>query len=513
MQKSYKPFHIVLFIIACLILLGLVTYAVPEGRKDLFGYEFRFLSQNKLLKKQRRHEVNVDSLFVDVDTTMIEEVEIPDSLDRPEGEVKNYKISEENLLSYDASGKKRFTDFFSKLKYNSSNKIRVFHYGDSQIEGDRVTSFLRQRLQTQFGGHGPGFIPAVNVYSTMTYTQTYSDNFQRYTNFGGKALANTKRYGIMNSVGRFTPEYSDSISLDSLEVVSAWMEVVPGAGAYGRAKKYRNITLHYSDAFAPCELKIWDNDELVLTDSLIADGKYHKYTYSTSDLLGKVRFEYSAKKSPNILGYSLEGKSGLQVDNIAMRGSSGTFFGKIDQGLAKRIYDEQNVELFIMQFGGNSVPYIKDSAAVYRSASYFRGQLNVIKRLRPHAMILVIGPSDMSTLIEEEYRTYPLLPLFVDELRKVTKESGGAYFDMYAAMGGEDAMVAWVESGLAAGDYVHFSPKGARIATQKFYDAFMTAYDKLMAEKEGEVRREKVKDSLTNTEKIKDTLIDDNKSE
>lgn len=478
MQKSYKPFHVVLFILACLIILGAVTYAVPAGRKDILGYEFRFLSQNKLLKKETRHEVNVDSLFVDIDTTMIDEIDDSDSLDKSLGKVKNYKISEEDLLSYSKGGKEKFITFFNTLNSSGSKKIRILHYGDSQIEGDRVTSFLRQRLQTQFGGNGPGFIPAVNVYNTITYTQTYSENFQRYTNFGGQALS-SKRYGIMNSVGRFTPEFNDSISLDSLEVVSAWMEVEPGRHAYSRAKNYRDITLHYCDAFVGCELKIWNDGELVKTDSLIADGKYHKYTYTLPGTVGSVKFEYSAKVSPNILGYSLEGGSGLLVDNIAMRGSSGTFFGKIDQSLAKRIYDEQNVELFIMQFGGNSVPYIKDSAAVYQSTSYFKGQLNVIKRLRPNAMILVIGPSDMSTLIEEEYRTYPLLPLFVEKLREMTKEMDGAYFDMYAAMGGEDAMAAWVEKGLAGQDHVHFTPKGASIATQKFYDAFMTAYNKL----------------------------------
>lgn len=472
MQKEIRPFHIVLFILVCLIILGLITYAVPSGRKDFFGYEFRFLSQTKLLKNEKRNEVNVDSLFVDVDTSMFDVDE--DSL----GNVKNYKITDEDLLAYSQSGKENFTTFFKQLNSIGSGKIRILHYGDSQIEGDRVTAFLRQRLQSQFGGSGPGFIPAVNVYETITYTQTTSENFQRYTNFGGQKLSN-KRYGIMNSVGRFTPEYPDSISLDSLKVVSAWMEVKPGVHAYGKAKSFRSITLHYADAFYGCELKIWNNGELVKTDSLIADGKYHKYKYTFPAGVGRVKFEYASKISPNILGYSLDGDGGLQVDNIAMRGSSGTFFGQIDQGLAKQIYDDQNVELFIMQYGGNAVPYIKDSTDVAQAVSYFKGNLNVIRRLRPNAMIIVIGPSDMSTLIEEEYRTYPLLPFYVDELRKMTKGIGGAYFDMYAAMGGEDAMAAWVEKGLASQDHVHFTLKGASIATQKFYDAFMTSYNKL----------------------------------
>ncbi|HRO77040.1 MAG TPA: lipase, partial [Crocinitomicaceae bacterium] len=247
-------------------------------------------------------------------------------------------------------------------------------------------------------------------------------------------------------------------------------------------KTYNNVYLHYTDATTKCGFKVYQNGNLIVTDSLKADGKYHVYPLNFPNHAGKLRLEFEAKVSPNILGFSLEGDVGVQVDNIAMRGSSGTFFGKIDQGLAKRIYTEQNVELFIMQFGGNSMPYIKDSSTARKSAEYFKGQLYTIKKLCPNASIIVIGPSDMSTLIEGEYTTYPILPYFVECLRRSTKDVGGAYFDMYEAMGGKDAMVAWVESGLAAKDYIHFSNKGASIAAQKFYDALMTAYTKLLSE-------------------------------
>jgi hypothetical protein len=135
-----------------------------------------------------------------------------------------------------------------------------------------------------------------------------------------------------------------------------------------------------------------------------------------------------------------------------------------------------------MQFGGNSMPYITDSLKARQSANYFKGQLYTIKKLCPEATIVVIGPSDMSTLLDGEYTTYPILPYFVECLKKASKEVGGSYFDMYQAMGGKDAMVAWVENGLAAKDYIHFSNKGASIAAQKFYDAFMTAYTKLFSE-------------------------------
>ena len=34
-----------------------------------------------------------------------------------------------------------------------SLKVRIMHYGDSQIEGDRISGRLRERLQKEFGGY------------------------------------------------------------------------------------------------------------------------------------------------------------------------------------------------------------------------------------------------------------------------------------------------------------------------------------------------------------------------
>ena len=40
---------------------------------------------------------------------------------------------------------------------------------------------------------------------------------------------------------------------------------------------------------------------------------------------------------------------------------------------------------------------------------------------------------------------------------------------MYEAMGGENSMITWVKEGMAAADYVHFSPKGTKLISEVFY--------------------------------------------
>ena len=39
-------------------------------------------------------------------------------------------------------------------------------------------------------------------------------------------------------------------------------------------------------------------------------------------------------------------------------------------------------------------------------------------------------------------------------------------------------MPAWVEKGLAGNDHIHFSNGGAKIPSQKFYEAFIAEYGK-----------------------------------
>ena len=45
--------------------------------------------------------------------------------------------------------------FLDSLTY-SRRQVRIIYYGDSQIEGDRITSYLRHTLRKGRGGTGPG---------------------------------------------------------------------------------------------------------------------------------------------------------------------------------------------------------------------------------------------------------------------------------------------------------------------------------------------------------------------
>lgn len=486
-MKQVKPYHVLLFIAGILVLLAPLMAFVPQDGWNLGGFNLRFLSMESFLEPKKQEKAEIGDIIV-VDTNMVD-VEDPllkhnDQSNGNFGAPKGGELSEDasTELQMNETGIRNLHAFFLTLDQvaTKKEKISILHYGDSQIEGDRMTGYIRQRIQDQFGGNGPGLIPATNVYNTMTFKQTYSENFRRFTCFGGDALK-SRKYGAMASASRFTREYqSDSLSkiLDTLSEQSAWIEIAPSAGAYARAKAYNNVKMHYNGCLAPVKVKVSRNGALIHEEFLNPDGAQHTLKLSFPDTPGSLRFEFTGKISPNISGFSLEGDYGVQVSNIAMRGSSGTIWGHMNQEVLKVMYSELNTKLIIMQFGGNSVPSFKDSSSVRNYASYFKGQISKVKQLNPGAMVIVIGPSDMSILREGIYETYDLLPYCVEKMKEVTMSAGGAYWNLYAAMGGRNSMPSWVEKGLAGKDYIHFSNGGTKIASQLFYDAFIAEFAK-----------------------------------
>jgi len=473
-----------------------IIFLLPEGKLNLGFTTLNFITADEVLHPKIQEKKDISEIVALADTTGLDEVEeITEDIEQVDPEVvkknlilnnnskllknrvkndskptsKNSKGVVKTIEDIDATlhltdlARQNLFAFFDKMEQvaEKKTKVHILHYGDSQIEGDRMTGFIRQRIQNQFGGNGPGLIPAMNVYVTNSYKQSYSSNFYRYTCFGGEKIS-SKKYGVMGAVAKFK---SDSTSSQ------AWIEIEPSNKAQSRSRYYNQVKMFYTECKSKCKVKVYYNDQLILDDSLKSDGQYHVLPLQFTDRVGKLKYVFEGKESPVFCGFSLEGEYGVQVDNIGMRGCSGTFFTGIEKSTLKNMMSDLNAELILLQFGGNSVPYFKDSASVRRYAKFFQSQIKTIKQLNPSAAIIVIGPSDMSKMSDGIYETYDFLPYCVAQMKKAAANEGAGYWDLYKAMGGKNSMPAWVESGLAGRDYIHFTNKGASIASQLFYDA------------------------------------------
>jgi lysophospholipase L1-like esterase len=214
------------------------------------------------------------------------------------------------------------------------------------------------------------------------------------------------------------------------------------------------------------------NKVRLLTDSVMGycqvKGSEAHYALLPNELIeipdSTVQCKIHLQGKGRVYGLSMETAVGVIVDNIPMRGSSGSFFNKIDSASLSDFYRDTNTRLIILQFGGNMIPHTKNPSTLNGYVKTLQKQVRYLRQCAPQAAILFVGPSDMSTRVDGKLTTYPLLPYLDKRLALMAQEEKIAYWSLYNAMGGFESMITWHNRGLAGGDYVHFTRSGANTA-------------------------------------------------
>lgn len=479
----YSPFKILLFLIATLLVLLGVTFLSTSRPLDngltqegffVGDAHIKYPTHESFLKDQTHDPSKIKSLDSIVDNIEGLVKNLDKDLSKPTSkpQIPDFTKIDTSKVQRINYPKDRLA-FIAQIKESlNSDQCRIIHYGDSQLEGDRISGYLRNRLQGLYGGSGPGFIPIVQVYDQISANVTHSDNWTRHAYFDPtQEKFPHKKYGAYSSLSRFTEAYEtvDSLLLDSLKIKKATITIGIPTKSYGLLRTFSKIGLHYGNALAPTSVKVYSDGQLITSEKLIADGAYHKLAIILADTPTNLKIELESKISPDFYGLTLDGKSGISLDNVAMRGSSGTVFAGTNAGNFQKMYQQLQPKILIFQYGGNSVPYIKDSLGVTDYANYLKNHINWVKRKSTNANVIFIGPSDMTTNENGKMKTYPLLPYLNKTLQQMCSENGIAYWSMFDAMGGENSMQHWVDQGLAANDYTHFSPSGTKIISELFF--------------------------------------------
>ena len=365
--------------------------------------------------------------------------------------------------------------FLKKLNtYLNSESCRIVHYGDSQLEGDRISAYVRNRLQGMYGGSGPGFIPIKQAYEQISAKVTPSEEWERLAAFNRRVKRmEPAGYGIYTSLSRFHPYVhpDDTTQVFEPSLKKASIRIEPSRMLYRRLGQYNKIGLHYGNCMAPTSIKVYKEGVLVKEASLIEDGQYHEFSINFETTPKEVVFELESTESPNFYGLTLDGTKGISMDNVAMRGASGTIFVKLEKSSFDEMAKNLDPKVIIFQYGGNTVPYLKTEKSVDNYVNYVRSNVNWVRRHNRDISVIYIGPSDMATSVNGNWVSYPLLPYLDQKLKEMCASNNIAYWSMYEAMGGANSMPYWVEQKWAGSDYTHFTAKGNRIISELFFTA------------------------------------------
>lgn len=347
--------------------------------------------------------------------------------------------------------------FLDRLSYSKSGQVRVLYYGDSQIEGDRITSWIRRYLRKEHGGTGPGLLlPVMPVTYTRSFYVRASSNWKRYNylSFRNGQITHND-LGPFMAFCRYMPEGAVSQTR-----VKSWIRIVPSVLADGDESQFDYLRIFYRNNGGDVKIEIKSGDNPVITDTLKSSPGMAEYVCKLSGSRN-ILIDFSGNSSPDLYGISIESSTGIVVDNIPQRGSAGLEFTMVGKDNLKDAYDLLKPDLVVIHYGLNLATTIRDDYSYYEKG--LARQIDLLREISPGTGLLVVGLTDMAFQDGARVKSYPNIPKIINAQRIAAELAGAAFWDARKAMGGQSSIVKWFNMNppLAKPDYVHLTDQGA----------------------------------------------------
>lgn len=465
MAPKYVVQAFLILLLSFLLLLGL-QWLYPQS-----AFMQEHFKNSRFITYYLEQDENADTLnlidssllaqldTLEADTALVQE----DSVSLPELKAINDKEIETDTFVVPAyANLENLEKFFASL--SDSSKRRVGYWGDSMIEGDLISMTLRRKLQKEFGGKGVGFVPVISY--TAGFRRTVNHNFGggwRYYSLVKTPKKKDAPYGISGEYAMATVDSNGT---------KAWVEWKSPKNA----EKWSRIRFFYGKGDGKTQLSVKHNYR---TDSNIVLKDTSAFNQLSWNDTGITRFKINLLKAGQtpLFGVSLESGDGIWVDNFNLRGNSGMPMNKIPYEVMRGFDKSLGYDLIILQFGSNVV-----SEKTTKYQWYETAMLRVVRHYQhcfPKASILILGLGDKSYKnADGEMVTNPSVKRVLKTQYKIAMKTGVAFYNIFAAMGGEGSMVEWAEAEkpLANKDYTHFNFRGAETVGSLLYTFLMENY-------------------------------------
>ncbi|MCU4176273.1 hypothetical protein [Carboxylicivirga sp. N1Y90] len=346
--------------------------------------------------------------------------------------------------------------------------IRILHFGDSQIEGDRITAYLREAFQEKYGGSGPGLISILDLQRlNPSVWLEHSKSWRLHSIYAKPKQDSINRFGLMGQTALLPPNTRAFFKMSR----SPWAE--------SHASNYQQIRLF----IAPHADSILINGSIksteIINDTLGRSDELTEINWTFPEPSPSLKIYLESKTQLNILACALDSTSGVAVDNIALRGQNTPLLQHTDGELFQAMGEHLNIGMVIFQYGTNMVPVKRKQYGFYKKI--LTQQFELLQQYIPNVPVLVVGISDAAFNKDGKTESYKHLTKIRDAQKETAHKYGFAFFDLYEAMGGEGAIIDWSNQSppLALTDYIHFTRLGGKHAAELINKSLITELDKI----------------------------------
>ena len=366
----------------------------------------------------------------------------------------------------------RFDHFIDKLA--SGEAVRIAFLGDSFIEGDILTSDLRSELQQIFGGRGVGFVACDIPFATVRRTiRRVSSGWSAYSVMKPKSAPEELRDKFF---------VSGYMARGGAGATTRW-SVTDAFATLDSVSRARVILL--SEADSRVELAL--SDTLRYEVELEADSRLREIYVEApiTDLAVKV-----VEGDVLCYGVSLEGGSGVMIDNFSVRSNNGHAIFGTGAHINRQIDEMLGYDLVVLQYGLNIMQAERRNYSKY--CDQLRDMIAYAERCFPNAAIMVMGVSDrwVRDTQGEGYKPIGTVDALSQYQRAAADSCGAAFWNTAEAMVAMGGMPKFVANGWAAKDYTHINFRGGRALAEALAAAIRKSVYELLVEREEKVRIE-----------------------
>jgi lysophospholipase L1-like esterase len=238
------------------------------------------------------------------------------------------------------------------------------------------------------------------------------------------------------------------------------------------------VELHYLRAPGAGRLQVIV-DGAVRANLSTASNRVEAAFWTTEVEDGRHRVELVARGGGpvKVLGLSMTRPAGVVYDALGVNGARFVHWQRADEALVTAELGRDPPALVVTTFGTNETDEDEATGEAHRRA--FLRTLGMLRRAAPGASCLVVGPPDRATKAVVRRRrvwqtTAALAPIITAE-RQAALESGCAFWNTFAAMGGSGTMRRWavLDPPLAGDDRVHLTSSGYRLLADALASALL----------------------------------------
>lgn len=335
--------------------------------------------------------------------------------------------------------------------------LRILHFGDSHSASDDWPNAIREPLQQRFGAGGPGFVHAGRPFPGF---RRYDAKATMSKGWEPQGLLNRQADGLsgLSGVSVTARRAGETVTLEATgSHVEIFFLQQPNGGSFSVEDSGEVLdTVSTEGGVAP---GFWSRD--------LTPGP-HFLTIRTQSAL-PVRLQ----------GWTVESPSGATWETLGINGAQADLLLGWDPAILKAHIARRDPALIVLAYGTNEA-----RRSDWTLESYKQTLIGVIRLLReaaPAASILLIGAPDQMLRTRRKLSSLENVSPIVAAQRDAAFETGCAFWNLRAAMGGRSSMQQWVRAGLAQGDYVHLTAGGYRLWGQALYELVAGQYGVFLA--------------------------------